>query len=352
MAKGKIVHIAFSGLGGTNEYINSLILGDSTRKYEHIVVFYGVEMLEDEAYNFIQDISSAVYFIKKQRGIDRNAISQLKNRLAELSPFATICHVNSLIIHLAKSKTGKLIFVEHQANHLKQRKEWIWSLVAQKKADVIVSFTENYLVELKRKLKMFFRKDKNVVINTGVHLSDFRQDNKKEKEFIKIGITSRINHFRDHESLVKGFIELGKDAKAELFIAGEGPLKEHLEKKYQSSNIKWLGSLNRDQIISLLKELDIYVIASFGESTSIALMQAQAAGLAVIGSDVDGVNHVLNTENSILVQAGNAEDYQNALDRLIKDEVLRIRLSEASSTYANAQLDCEIMFESFEKLLQ
>ena len=250
----------------------------------------------------------------------------------------------------AKYKDAKLIFVEHQANHLKTRKEWLWTFIAQYISSYIVSFTDLYQKELKKRLSFFYSTTKNIIINTGIDLALYNNLNTKTSEKIKVGIISRINGFRDHETLLKAFSLLQYEH-VELYIAGNGSLKNGLETKF-FKRVNWVGFLDQDGICELLKKLDIYVIASFGESTSIALMQAQASRLPIIATNVKGINNVLTDENCVFVEPKSITDYKNALELLIKDEVKRNQLATKSLEYANNNLSHFRMFDAYKKLIE
>lgn len=72
-----------------------------------------------------------------------------------------------------------------------------------------------------------------------------------------------------------------------LLLVGEGELKENLIQKAQSLNlqdsIRFLGS--RSDVPDLLKAFDIFVFPSLGEGLSVAMLEAQCAGLPCIVSD-------------------------------------------------------------------
>ena len=350
MAKQKIIHILYSGLGGTTEYVFNLIKADVSQEYENVILFYGIESPPSQQLLLAEKLVSKVIFIHKKQGYDRKSFKQVSELLKKEKPNIIALHINSLILTCAKYKDAKLIFVEHQANHLKTRKEWLWTFIAQYISSYIVSFTDLYQKELKKRLSFFYSTTKNIIINTGIDLALYNNLNTKTSEKIKVGIISRINGFRDHETLLKAFSLLQYEH-VELYIAGNGSLKNGLETKF-FKRVNWVGFLDQDGICELLKKLDIYVIASFGESTSIALMQAQASRLPIIATNVKGINNVLTDENCVFVEPKSITDYKNALELLIKDEVKRNQLATKSLEYANNNLSHFRMFDAYKKLIE
>jgi len=346
----KVTHILYSGLGGTTDYVFNLIKADIDSNFEHHIVFYGVEQVPNEQLALANNISKSVNYIHKKKGYDRNSIKTISNLLNKSKPQTIVLHVNSLIFTCAKFKNAKIVFVEHQANHLKTKKEWLWSLIAQIKADYIVSFTEEYLKKIKTKLPVIFKKEKNIIIATGIELNLYSKKKTKKDNIIRFGIISRINNFRDHKTLLKAFTALNL-SNCKLYIAGDGPLKDKLEQKYEAANINWLGTIGSEEIINLLTNIDIYVIASFGESTSIALMQAQASGLPVIASNVNGINNVLDSENCLFVEPRNVNSYKDKIKQLIESQITRKKLGEKSLEYAQNNLSHFRMFDEYKRIL-
>ncbi len=69
--------------------------------------------------------------------------------------------------------------------------------------------------------------------------------------------------------------------------------------------------------------MDIFVLPSTLEGFGIVLLEAMAAGVPVVASDVDGIKEViLNGENGILVPPKNPEAIANAIFQLIENPQL------------------------------
>lgn len=80
-----------------------------------------------------------------------------------------------------------------------------------------------------------------------------------------------------------------------LQIAGDGPLREHLESLARDlsveQRVEFLGQV--DDIPELLAQNDILLSCSKFEGFGLVAAEAQAVGLPVIGPDVDGFNEVV-----------------------------------------------------------
>jgi len=350
MSKQKILHILYSGLGGTTDYVFNLINGDKNTRFEHHILFYGVEKTPLAQLNLAEEIAKSVIYIQKQQGYDKKAYQNVLSNIKSIKPASITLHVNSLILTCAKYKQAKLVFVEHQANHLKTKKEWLWSIIAQKRATSVVCLTHTYQTELKSKLKILFNSRKNTIIHTGIDLSKYNFPNTDQSGKLTIGMMSRINKFRDHKTLINAVDQLNLK-QIELHIAGDGPLLSQLKNLTSSEQIVFHGNIEQKKIPRFLSKLNIYCQASFGETSSIALMQAQASGLPIIASNVRGINNVLNPEYCLFVEPKNVNSYKKAIKTLIKNQNLRKKLAENSLHYAKNNLSHFRMFDEYKSIL-
>jgi len=106
-----------------------------------------------------------------------------------------------------------------------------------------------------------------------------------------------------------------------LFI-GDGDLREELQGQVQRLNlgdhIHFLG--NRHDIPELLGVSDFFVLPSLWEGLPMALLEAMAAGLPIVATEVSGtVQVMIPNETGILVPPGDAQQLAQAVEQLISD---------------------------------
>jgi glycosyltransferase involved in cell wall biosynthesis len=116
-----------------------------------------------------------------------------------------------------------------------------------------------------------------------------------------------------------------------LVIVGSGPLEDslrgHADRLGLGGTVVWTGS--RDDVPDLLPALDVFVLSSRHEGLSIALIEALAAGVPCVATDVGGIPEVVEDEvQGILVPPGQPRALAAAIDRLLADPALRQRLGE------------------------
>ncbi|OHA07071.1 MAG: hypothetical protein A3B34_01875 [Candidatus Sungbacteria bacterium RIFCSPLOWO2_01_FULL_54_21] len=120
--------------------------------------------------------------------------------------------------------------------------------------------------------------------------------------------------------------------KALLVIVGEGPDKERY--KLQTTNYKLEHNVIiepwRDDLPSFLKSFDLFLLPSNYEGWGRAVIEAMAAGLPVVMTDVGLAGEVVKTqENGIIVPVGNRAAFLQAMVTLYKDKEKRKILAAA-----------------------
>jgi len=123
---------------------------------------------------------------------------------------------------------------------------------------------------------------------------------------------------------------------AKAGICGDGPLRPQLEAQILrlglSDSVKLLGSW--DDISPILASADIFVLPSRWEGLSRALMEAMAAGIPVIATQVDGIkNLVTDGVNGLLIPAEDSEKLENSILQLIENPEMMKRLAAAAQTH-------------------
>lgn len=105
-----------------------------------------------------------------------------------------------------------------------------------------------------------------------------------------------------------------------------------------ADGVELLGS--RDDMPAVYAALDVFVLPSYREGFSRSGMEAAACGVASVLSDIRGCREVGRDGESLLLVPPRDEDALTAaVDRLLVDEDLRIRLGAAARSKASAEFD-------------
>lgn len=131
---------------------------------------------------------------------------------------------------------------------------------------------------------------------------------------------------------------------AHLVIFGEGELRATLERqvKHLSLEKRVLLPGFREDVLSLMKSADLFVMSSITEGLGSAVLDAMAMGLAVVGTRAGGIPEaVVPGETGLLVEPGDAKALAAALVKLLQDSALRSAYGEAGRLRVSRQFDVE-----------
>ncbi len=113
-----------------------------------------------------------------------------------------------------------------------------------------------------------------------------------------------------------------------LLLAGDGPEREALEAKFGNvlgDSCRFLG--HREDMPDLLAATDLFVLPSLWEGCPMVILEAWAAGVPVIATDVPGTRDLIRDgENGLLVPPKDPVALTEAIERLWKDPPLREQL--------------------------
>jgi glycosyltransferase involved in cell wall biosynthesis len=130
-----------------------------------------------------------------------------------------------------------------------------------------------------------------------------------------VGNVARLAPQKDHRTLIEAARLVPE---AEFVVAGDGELREELERQAAGSNVRFLGT--RDDVPELLASLDVFAFPSLFEGLCLAVIEAQAAGVPVVATPVGGIREtVVDGETGLVVPTGDPPALAAAIRRLLED---------------------------------
>jgi phosphatidylinositol alpha-mannosyltransferase len=141
---------------------------------------------------------------------------------------------------------------------------------------------------------------------------------------------------------------------ARLVVVGGGPLASYYESHMLErcrEHIEFTGFVSGDLLARYYASADVFCSpATGGESFGIVLLEAMAAGAAIVASDISGYREVVEGERTgLLVTPGSPDSIANAVIRLARRPDIRERLTarahEAVKRYAWLRVTQEILSE-------
>lgn len=133
----------------------------------------------------------------------------------------------------------------------------------------------------------------------------------------------------------------------ELDIAGQGPLREHLNKQVQrlglQKRVRLLGMVPRDELWTLYGRADLFVFPSLHDSSGTVVLEALSRGLPVICLDLGGPQNYIDTSSGVVVKSRGLS--REGLERALADAIAAVladpqrlaALSEQAAHHARRQ---------------
>ena len=361
----KVVQLLYSGLGGHGSVAFSLIDADLERKWKNYLGFFGVEPLLPNYKKKCneKDIPFRYFSIREKKS--SRSIKEILIWLKSIKPEAIIVHSSSALIPsllYGKLNNVKVVYVEHQANSLKSRNEWITSQIATFFASYVVVLTKSYLIELSKKIIMFKNSNRIGIIPNGIDHDKFAHRPEKiiSDTNVKLGMSSRLVKGKSHERVFEAMKILHKIAPQHNFtfsIAGDGQQNYHLRQLSSQLGltkvIKFEGVLDEADLIKWYSSLDIYVHYSKAETLSTSLLQAMAIGVPIVASDVPGINNLLDEDEmkDFLFDFDSVNNFVNAVLKLIDKQNLTIKYGRSRRLRIENEYSLNLMFQNYNNLL-
>lgn len=194
-----------------------------------------------------------------------------------------------------------------------------------------------------------------VVIPLGFDLSKFHENRtenrtKTRRQFhiaddeIAIGIIGRLAPIKNHLFFIDVLKEISRQTtkKVKVFIVGDGTERGAIEQHIDGFN--WPENLTI-QLTSWIREIevfnpgmDIICLCSKNEGTPVSLIEAQAANVPVISTNVGGVRDIVaDKKTGIIVTSGTQTEYTEKLLELIENDGLRSAMSQSGWEYVKEQ---------------
>jgi glycosyltransferase involved in cell wall biosynthesis len=195
------------------------------------------------------------------------------------------------------------------------------------------------------------------VIPNGVHLPPQVRRQRGKDEPIVFATAARLSPDKClHELIAALKLAAPHLPPWKLRVAG-GPERDHkgydriLQRMARGLPVEWCGMLPDTQMF--LQNADIFVMISEPPGCPNALLEALAARLPVIATDVGGAGEqVLNEMSGLLVPPADAAALSAAMVRLARDETLRRDLGERGGRHVADNFSLEKMASRFRKLLR
>ncbi|MBM9514554.1 glycosyltransferase [Desulfogranum marinum] len=310
----------------------------------------------------------AVHCCRRQPGLDLNVARKIAN----------ICQFNKVdIIHAHQCtawfysalsrliyRKNKLLFEEHGRHYpevYSWKKNFINKLVIQHLTHVTVAVSEDVR---KRLVKYEGLSQKNIqVVYNGVHSPVLISAEKRKKirnifgiaedDFL-IGSVGRLDAIKNYPMLLAAFARfVEKYPKAKLMLVGDGPEKKKLHELATElgceADVIFTGY--RSDATELLQCFDLFVLCSFSEGTSMALLEAMASSIASVVTDVGGNPElIVDKVNGWVITSDDDIALENVMLEAINNKKQTVHLAQMAKKRYEEQFTFEAMIARYRSM--
>ncbi len=344
------------GSGGSEKVVLDLVSDLDKDKFEvYVCAFEGGEFEEEFSKSCV-----GVFLINKRSGYDIFAMYQIFKIIKKYKiDVINAHHFSPLFFSFLGSKilsNKKLYYTEHSTPIIRtihNSKYKIIFKLMKNRIDHIISVS-NEINDLF--VEKFNIKNGLVILNSvDIHKFNKQEHTLKREHFgfndehFIVGNVANFRSVKNHVCLIKAFSSIaGKYPQLRLLLVGSGysgwtddTEQEMFElvKSLGLENIVVFAGYQSD-IPAILGMMDLFCLPSLSEGLPVSLLEAMAANLPVIGSNVSGIKEVIkNNSNGLLFSVESPEELASLIKRAIDSPELRLTLAESAFNYVRENHD-------------
>lgn len=369
--------------GGSSEVVLQLARALHGRQFS-IGIAYGVTVEpQEDLEKFKRDSAISLHFVSHLR---RN-IHPIHDLLALVQLYRIIRHERPTILHTHTSKAGFLgrmagflarvpVIVHTPHGHVFYGYfGFFWSRLFVTLERFAAHFTDRIitLTEVGKAEHLRFRishEEKFVSIYCGIDLTRFQKKSQEAEEKLRkelglegvgiVGSVGRLVPVKGYEYFVRACALVKQThPNTKFLLVGDGPLRTDLQKLAARLALEknFLFTGERKEIPEILSLFDLFVLSSLNEGLGRVLIEAGAAGVPVVATEVGGVPEIVrNHETGLLVPPRDPEKMACAIRILLDDVPLRRKMGACAEERVWKNFGVEKMIEKtkslYESLLQ
>lgn len=288
----------------------------------------------------------------------RREISALAKRLSELRP--DVLHTHNAAAHIVGAPAARwagVPVVVHTRHGMHEVQGWKTTF-----GNRIASWLTHRMVAVSAAASEVSRRNDHIsddrleVIRNGVDLNLYRRRECEPTNgrFRAIHAARLDNTTKDQRTLLRAVrYVVDREPLFELDLIGDGPDRAPLECLCDELKLRpyihFLGF--RHNVHALLPEADLFVLSSVTEGLPMTLLEAMAAGLPIVSTDVGGISElVANGETGVLVAPQNPEALGEAILKLVHDPRRAAQMGQAGRRRVEQEFDVRVVTARYEEL--
>ena len=319
-------------LGGIERYIDNVSRQFKKKKINVIVVSSNFN--DDKSFEVINDITyirlpihncfKNRYPILKKNKEFKELISKLDDYEIDAIIVNTRFHLTSHVgANYGKHNNIPVYLIEHGSNYVTLDNKFI---------DFFANRYEDFLT---RRIKSKITKFYGVSIEASTWLQHFKINDagvwynsididqklpkKVKHKTINFMYAGRLIQQKGVENILDSFVKLSsKYSNLVLYIAGDGPKLNDYKNKYCRKNIKFLGKIDYETLLTYYAKTDVFLYPPlWPEGLPTSILEAGLMGCCVIGTRQGGIKEIIDHNKNGLMAECDKDSLYNCMELLI-----------------------------------
>lgn len=316
----------------------------------------------------LNDLGIPVSACDKRQGLDLRALTRARQLIR--SHATEVLHTHNAVAHYQAVwaayglRMRRVINTRHGmgGNQRAARREWLYRR-ALASTDTVVAVCEAARDDAVRRGIVPIAKTR--VVPNGIQVDSFQAASNTMRRRLQdrlglpdqtqlIGNVGRLNWAKDQAGLIRAFRRVNEQLPhTALLLIGEGELRKDLEisaaEEGVTDRVHFLG--DRNDVHELLQGLDLFVLSSVSEGYSLALLEAGAAALPIIATDVGGNSEIIRDgKTGRLVSAGDPLILAETMLSLLRDPSQARALGKSARAWVEQHGSLDAMAGSYARL--
>lgn len=205
--------------------------------------------------------------------------------------------------------------------------------------------------ETARVVRSISGRDQVAVIRNAIDPAAFHQKEATTKGTLSVLFVGATGKLKGENDLLAALAKLRTsevDIKVSIVGFGAENLRSECERLGIADMIESLGPVPAEKMPSRYAVADIFVLPTYAEAMPMSVLEAMAAGLAIVTTPVGGITELIEDDvNGLLVAPGDVDALADRIRQLAADQDLRLRLGRAART----KVAMDFGFRDFEATL-
>jgi glycosyltransferase involved in cell wall biosynthesis len=193
-------------------------------------------------------------------------------------------------------------------------------------------------------------KNKILKVFNGIKLSKYKSEQQKGSNYFTISMCAQL-------TINKGWFDFldvcdklnNKIPNLRAYIVGDGPLYNDINKSINEKKLNGIVIMtgHTNSVYDYLSQADIYVMTSYREGLSVAVIEALASSLPLVIYDFSGSNDQVETDkNGYIVKMGNVDDMINKILNIYDNDKMT-KMGKKSREICESKFTEKVMVESY-----